>query len=301
MATRHRPTVGTVLVMAVGFVGLGVMGQPMALNLARAGVDLVVWNRSPRRTAPVVAAGARAAATSAEVFDSADVVILMLADESAIDEVLRQQRVAGRTVVHMGTTSPGYSRGLQERITAAGGAYVEAPVSGSRRPAEAGELVAMLAGDPAAVDRVQPLLAPMCRETFRCGPVPQALTMKLAVNVFLISTVTGLAEAFHFADRHGLDPELLRAVLDAGQMASSISRLKTAKLARRDFEIQAGIADVLKNNRLVLEAARAAGAAAPLLDVCHQLYAETLALGHGGADMAAVITALEARAVSGNT
>jgi 3-hydroxyisobutyrate dehydrogenase len=287
--------------MAVGFVGLGVMGQPMALNLARAGVDLVVWNRSPRRTAPVVAAGARAAATSAEVFDSADVVILMLADESAIDEVLRQQRVAGRTVVHMGTTRPGYSRQLQERITAAGGAYVEAPVSGSRRPAEAGELVAMLAGDPAAVDRVQPLLAPMCRETFRCGPVPQALTMKLAVNVFLISTVTGLAEAFHFADRHGLDPELLRAVLDAGQMASSISRLKTAKLARRDFEIQAGIADVLKNNRLVLEAARAAGAAAPLLDVCHQLYAETLALGHGGADMAAVITALEARAVSGNT
>jgi 3-hydroxyisobutyrate dehydrogenase len=282
--------------MTVGFVGLGVMGQPMALNLARAGTDLVVWNRTPARAEPVVAAGATAAASATDVFRPAEAVILMLADEAAIDDVLRDQPVAGRTVVHMGTTAPGYSRELAGRISAAGGAYVEAPVSGSRRPAEAGELVAMLAGEPAAVDRVEPLLTPMCRQAFRCGPVPQALTMKLAVNVFLICTVTGLAESFHFADRHGLDPELLRDVLDAGQMASSISRVKTAKLAGRDFEIQAGIADVLKNNELVVDAARSAGAAVPLLEVCRELYAETLALGHGGADMAAVITAIEARA-----
>lgn len=123
--------------------------------------------------------------------------------------------------------------------------------------------------------------------------------MKLAVNIFLITTITGLAESFHFAERHGLDLELLRAVLDAGQMASSISRVKTAKLASRDFEIQAGVADVLKNNRLVVDAARAAGAATPLLEVCHDLYAETLALGHGGADMAAVIHAIEARSADG--
>jgi 3-hydroxyisobutyrate dehydrogenase len=122
--------------------------------------------------------------------------------------------------------------------------------------------------------------------------------MKLAVNIFLIATVTGLAESFHFAERHGLDLELLRAVLDAGQMASSISRVKTAMLASRDFEIQAGIADVLKNNRLVVDAAQAAGAAAPLLEVCRDLYAETLALGHGGADMAAVIHAIEARSTA---
>jgi 3-hydroxyisobutyrate dehydrogenase len=287
--------------MIVGFIGLGVMGQPMALNLARAGTDLVVWNRSPQQGEPLRAAGATVVGTPSEVFDSARVVILMLADGDAIDDVLARgtpemaTRLAGRTVVHMGTTSPEYSRGLEADIRAAGGAYVEAPVSGSRKPAEAGELVAMLAGDPAAVELVRPVLAPMCRETFVCGPVPQALSMKLAVNVFLISMVTGLAEAFHFADRHGLDPELLRAILDAGQMASSISRVKTAKLVRRDFEVQAGIADVLKNNRLVLDAARATGVASPLLDVCHDLYAEAVALGNGGRDMAAVITAIEAR------
>jgi 3-hydroxyisobutyrate dehydrogenase len=291
--------------MTVGFIGLGVMGLPMALNLARPGTDLIVWNRSADRADALRAAGASVANGPAEVFDRAGVVVLMLANDQAIDEVLARgtpgfsTRVAGRTVVHMGTTSPDYSRGLGTAIRAAGGGYVEAPVSGSRRPAEAGELVAMLAGDPDDVELVRPLLAPMCRETFACGPVPQALTLKLAVNIFLICTVTGLAESFHFADRHGLDPELLRSVLDAGQMASSISRVKTAKLARRDFEIQAGIADVLKNNELVLEAARSAGTAVPLLDVCRDLYAETLALGHGGDDMAAVVHAIEARSAAG--
>ena len=289
--------------MTVGFIGLGVMGQPMALNLARAGTDLVVWNRSPHRAEPLRAAGARVADSANAVFDAAEIVILMLANEGAIDAVVGRgaagrgaaPRLAGRTVVHMGTTSPGYSAGLAEFVTAAGGSYVEAPVSGSRKPAENAELVVMLAGEPDAVERVRPVLAPMCRETFVCGPVPRALSMKLAVNVFLITTVTGLAESFHFADRHGLDPELLRSILDAGQMASSISRVKTAKLAARDFEIQAGIADVLKNNRLVLDAARSAGVASPLIEVCHDLFEETVGLGRGTEDMAAVITAIEAR------
>jgi 3-hydroxyisobutyrate dehydrogenase len=278
--------------MTVGFIGLGTMGLPMARNLADAGTDLVVWNRSPGR-----AEGFKTVAgTPAEVFARADVVILMLSGDAAIDDVLAGHDLTGHTIVHMGTTSPGYSQRLQTVVERRGGDYVEAPVSGSRKPAEAGQLVAMLAGDPAAVERVRPLLAPMCRETFVCGPVPGALTMKLAVNVFLITTVTGLAESFHFADRHGLDLDLLRSILDAGQMASSISRVKTAKLAARDFEMQAGIADVLKNNGLVVDAARSAGAASPLLDVCQDLYAETLALGHGGADMAAVIHAIAARA-----
>ena len=94
---------------------------------------------------------------------------------------------------------------------------VEAPVSGSRTPAENGELVAMLAGDPDAVAEVRPLLAPMCRQTFLCGAVPGALHMKLAVNLYLITMVTGLAEAAHFAGQHGLDLERFVAVLDAGQ------------------------------------------------------------------------------------
>ncbi|MFB0615935.1 NAD(P)-dependent oxidoreductase [Streptomyces sp. AGS-58] len=287
--------------MPIGFIGLGVMGRPMALRLASAGTDLVVWNRTPERAAEVHAAGAEVAADPGEVFARAETVLLMLADEAAVDAVLGRgtpalaRRAAGRTVVHMGTTSPEYSHALEAEIRAAGGRYVEAPVSGSRVPAEQGQLVALLAGEQDAVTAVRPLLAPMCRETFVCGPAPGALLMKLSVNLFLITQVTGLAEAFHFAERQGLDRGLFLEVLDAGPMASGVSRMKAPKLRERDFAVQAAALDVLKNNRLIAEAARTAGLASPLLDVCHSLFQETVAQGHGGADMVAVLRAIEAR------
>lgn len=292
-------------IVYVGFIGLGVMGQPMALNLARAGTPLVVWNRSSDRCAPLRAAGAEIAASPGEVFERAETVILMLADETALDAVLGrgtpdfEAHVAGRTVVHMGTTAPEYSAALHDAVRSVGGRYVEAPVSGSRVPAEQGELVAMLAGDEDAVAAVRPLLAPMCRETFECGGVPGALLMKFSVNLFLITLVTGLTEAFHFADRYGLDQRLLRDVLDAGPMASAVSRVKAPKLLGRDFAVQAAAADVLKNNRLIAEAARKADMASPLLDVCHALFGETVDQGHGGEDMVAVLHALETRTAGG--
>ncbi|MEW9551081.1 NAD(P)-dependent oxidoreductase [Nonomuraea sp. NPDC050783] len=297
-AARARSEVGR---MTVGFIGLGIMGRPMALNLAGAGTPLVVWNRTPARGEALRAAGARVAAGPGEVFRQAEVVLLMLADEAATDAVLARgtpgfaARVAGRTVVQMGTMSPAHSAGLAADVLAAGGAYAEAPVSGSRGPAEAGRLVAMLAGEPDTVARVRPLLAPMCAETIPCGPVPGALLMKLAVNLFLITMVSGLAEAAHFAARHGLDLETFARVLASGPMASEVSRGKARKLVEDDLAAQAAVADVLKNNRLIAEAARERGVASPLLDVCHELFAETLALGHGGLDMVAVIRAIEAR------
>jgi 3-hydroxyisobutyrate dehydrogenase len=288
--------------MVVGFLGLGVMGRPMAANLAKAGTELVVWTRSPETPSPP---GAIRAANPAAVFAQADVVLMMLANADAIDGVLERgtsafaQHVAGRTVVHMGTTAPEYSAELGRAVQDVGGRYVEAPVSGSRGPAEARQLVAMVAGVEDDKQRVRPLLASMCRETVDCGAVPGALLMKLAVNTFLISMVTGLAEAFHFAEGHGLDPGTLRAVLDAGPMASVVSRGKAGKLTDGDFEVQASIRDVHYNNRLIVEAAARRGVAAPLLTACSGLYAETEALGHGTADMAAVIQAMRQRTDSG--
>jgi len=291
----------------VGFIGLGLMGQPMALNLARAGIPLVVWNRTTGRSDPLRALGARVVSTAFEVLQRARIVILMLADGTAIDEVLGRgtpvlaATVTDRTVVHMGTTSPEYSRDLATDIEAAGGRYVEAPVSGSRVPAETGDLVAMLAGDDDVIQQVCPVLRPMCRETLFCGPVPNALLMKLAVNIFLITTVTGLAESYHFAQQHGLDLRIFRHVIDGGQMASSISRVKTAKLLSHDFTAQAAAADALKNNELVAQAARQAGIASPVLDVCHTLFDETVTLGRGAFDMIAVLAALEARTAAART
>lgn len=291
--------------MNIGFIGLGVMGTPMALNLARAGTKLVVWNRTGDKCAPLEALGAQRVDHASDVFREVRIVMLMLADEAATDAVLMRgtasfaRLVSGHTMVQMGTTSPGYSRSLEADVRAAGGAYVEAPVSGSRTPAEAGQLVGMLAGDDDAVTEVRPLLAPVCVRTFACGPVPRALLTKLAVNLFLIATVTALAEATHFAEQHELDLELFREVIDAGPMASAVSAVKLPKLIAKDFAVQASIRNVLMNNELIAAAARDAGIASPLLDVCHALFAETAASGRGALDMIAVVCALEQRTNDG--
>jgi 3-hydroxyisobutyrate dehydrogenase len=285
----------------VGFIGLGAMGEPMALNLVKARTPLLVWNRSPAKCGILAEAGAAVAKDPAEVFARCDVVILMLVDGAAMDAVLARgdrafgDRVTGHTLVNMATTAPGYSKALETDVRAQGGRYVEAPVSGSRTPAEAGQLVAMLAGDPADVASIRSLLAPMCRHAIACGPVPSALFMKLAVNLFLITMVTGLVEAVHFAERHGLDLAQLVAVLDAGPMASDVSRVKAAKLVAHDLAVQAAISNVLENARLIAGAAREANIASPLLDVCHALYGEAQSLGLAGADMVAVIRAIERR------
>jgi 3-hydroxyisobutyrate dehydrogenase len=288
----------------VGFIGLGTMGEPMALKLVQAGTPLLVWNRSPGKCRILADASAVVAKDPAEIFARCEVVILMLADGAAMDAVMGRtdcafaDRVNGRTLVNMATTAPSYSKALEAEIRAKGGRYVEAPVSGSRKPAEVGQLVAMLAGEPRDVASIRSLLAPMCRDAITCGPVPNALLMKLAVNVFLITMVTGLVEAVHFAERHGLDLARLVAVLDAGPMASDVSRGKAAKLVARDFSVQAAISNVLENARLTAAAARDARVASPLLDVCHALYRETQNLALGGADMIAVIRAIEQRTAS---
>lgn len=281
----------------IGFIGLGAMGEPMARHLLQRLGQLMVWNRSPARCAPLAEAGAQVASSAAELFAASRVVFLMLTDGRAMDAVLERGteqfavHVAGRTVVNTATVSPHYSKALEADIHAAGGAYVEAPVSGSRKPAEQAQLVAMLAGEPSAVAAVQPLLAAMCRGTVPCGAVPRALTMKFAVNIFLIASVTGLAEAAHFAQAEGLDLQAWAGIVNASQMTSDISRVKVDKLLADNFDAQAAITNVLETTRLIAEAAQTDGIRAPLMDASLALYRRAEALGLGGSDMISVVRA----------
>jgi 3-hydroxyisobutyrate dehydrogenase len=290
--------------MRVGFAGLGVMGVPIALNLARAGYDLVVWSRSKNHYQELENAGAKVSTSFDDLAQRCEVIVLMLADSSAMDQVLNRgteifsNLVRGKIIVNMGTTSPEYSTGLSADIQNSLGRYVEAPVSGSRQPAIDGQLVGMLAGEASAVDTVREILEPVCRQVYECGPVPRALHMKLAVNLFLITMVAGLAESAHFAQQQGLDLNLFRSILDVGPMASSVSKIKLGKLVDGDFSVQASISDVLKNNQLVAQAARNANIASPMLDTSHALFQETVNLGFAREDMAAVIKAIEARSKS---
>ena len=194
----------------VGFLGTGLMGEPLAHNLLASGIELAVWNRSAPALERLVAAGAIAAESVAALFAECDVVFMMLSTEDVIDATLHRgtdafdSMIAATTLVHLGTTSPQFSVDLERDVKLAGGSYVESPVSGSREPAKRRELVGMLAGDEDAVADVRPIVDLLCASTTVCGAVPAALTMKLAVNVFLVTLVTGLAEAFSFAQAHGL-------------------------------------------------------------------------------------------------
>jgi len=285
----------------IGFIGLGVMGQPMALNLAKAGTRLIVWNRSSAAGQPLAAAGATVAESVEGVFAGARIVVCMLVNERALDSVLKRGTdnftalVRDHLVISMGSNSPDYSRALAADIQAAGGRYVEAPVSGSRKPAEAGQLVSLLGGCPEDIAEVQPYLAPMCRQTVVCGPVGNALLMKLTVNLFLNTMLAGLAEAVHFADSHGLDLAVLREAINSGPMGCDFTRVKMPKFIDRDFTVQAATEDAFNSTRLIADAARAAGLASPMLDLASELYGESVALGNARMDMATVIQAIEAR------
>ena len=250
----------------VGFLGLGVMGQPMALNLAQAGSDLVVWNRTPARADPLAEAGATVAATPADVFAAAETVVVMLYDETAVDVVLRRggpdfaSMVRDRTVVVMGTHPPEYSVGLEADLVGAGGKYVEAPVSGSRGPAETGQLVAMLAGDdPEVLARVRSVIDADDRP--RRGLRPGAGGADHQDGRQRVHD--------HDGDRTGRGRAPGRPAVawtdgcwprrcSVVRSVSPLLRGKLDKLLAEDFGVQAAVADVAKNTGLITATARTA-------------------------------------------
>nr|WP_308438832.1 SpoIIE family protein phosphatase [Streptomyces chromofuscus] len=139
-------------------------------------------------------------------------------------------------------------------------------MSWSKKPAEAGQPVAMLGGDPDTVAEIRPLLDPLCRETVYCGPVGHGMVMEPAVNLYLDTRLAGLAEVVHVADRYGLGLDTFRAVVDAGPPVGDLTRVQSPMLVARDFSVQAATSDAFADTRLIANAARAAGISAPLLD-----------------------------------
>ena len=281
--------------LTVGLAGIGTMGLPIARRMLATGIDLGVWNRSPAPAAKLADEGARAATSFEALLRDHDLVLLMLLNEAAADAVLQRGgdrlgvEVAGKLIVQLGTTAPDHSRQLKRAITANGGNYVEAPLSGSRIPAERGELVAMMAGDAADKARLAPLFKLFTSAIVDCGDVPQALAMKLASNYLLGPIMVGLVDATAFARRAGLDLSLFADVLLGGQMASPILRTKLAKLLADDYSPHAAIGNVIQSADTALNAGHALGLDQSLLDHCRTRFVAAIDAGLGDED----ITALE--------
>jgi 3-hydroxyisobutyrate dehydrogenase len=287
----------------VAFLGLGIMGRPMAANVARAGFDLIVWNRT-REKAEAFAAehGATAAATPAEAAAGAEAVITMVVDAPELESVLFGEKGAveglseGALCIDMSTIAPTRSRAIAERLSERGLVFLDAPVSGSRPKAEDGTLTIMVGGPEEALERARPLLEAMGERIVHVGPQGHGALAKVIANTITAINTAAIGEALTMVQRAGVDPERFVEVARAGSSGSTALELKSGPMLGHDFEPLFKLEHMLKDVRHCLAEAAALGVRLRLAEVAERLYAEAAEAGHGGEDFAAVITAAEAAA-----
>lgn len=276
----------------IGQIGVGTLGGPVARHLVAAGHELTVYNRTREKAEAI--AGAQVADDAAGLIAACDTIFLVLATEDQSDEVLARGSagisldLTGKTIVQIATTSPGYSEDLEQDVAAAGGRYVEAPVSGSRIPAERGELVAMMAGDEAAKAAVLPLFDPFTAKVIDCGAVPKGLAMKLASNMLLVPLMLGIVEAMAFAKRAGLDLEAFADLLHNSQMASPYVKVKVDKILAGDWSPQAQMDNVITSAGDAERLAKAMGMNDSLLEHGLKLVQKACDAGLDKEDVSAV-------------
>ena len=272
------------------------MGAPMALNLVRAGHRTRVWNRSGARSAALGEQGAVVAGSVAEAVAGAAVVLTMLFDLEATRTVADQalaQLDAGAVWVQSGTVGPEGTAELAALAASRGVAYLDAPVLGTRKPAEDGTLVVLASGDPALRERVQPVLDAVAARVVWAGDFPGAASaLKLACNAWVLTITAATAQSLALAGAQGLDHALFLDAIRGGGTDSAYAQTKgPATLAGR-FTPAFGLDGGLKDLDLILGAARSADLPDALLAAVRDAYATAAAAGHGSQDIAAVYTAL---------
>ncbi len=283
----------------VGFIGLGVMGKPMAANLVRAGLDLVVHSRSPAPVDELVAAGARRAETPAEVAAAADVVITMLPDTPDVELVLFGRRGvsdglrAGSLVIDTSTIEPTATRRFAERLAERGAAMLDAPVSGGERGAIDGTLSIMVGGSDEAFERALPLLRVLGRNVTHVGGVGAGQVAKACNQLIVASTIQAVGEALVLAAKAGVDPALVREALLGGFAGSRILEVHGRRMLEGDFVPGFRAALHRKDARIVTDTARALGSPVPAFAVAAAALDALVGAGSGDLDHAALVALLE--------
>jgi 3-hydroxyisobutyrate dehydrogenase-like beta-hydroxyacid dehydrogenase len=276
----------------VGIIGLGMMGSGIAENLVRAGYRPRVWNRSRAPVDALARLGARPVSTAREAF-AGDAAISMLADDNAVRAVidgLLDDAPRGLVHVNMSTISVPLARELAQQHQARGLAYVAATVFGRPDLAATGKLTIVVAGDPGAVAKIQPLLDVIGQHTWHIGNDPErANVVKLAGNFMLGAAVEAMAEASAMAWCHGIAPADLLDVLTNGVFTAPSYKIYGEAIAKQRYEPAAfRLSLLLKDVRLALAAADGVGAPMPLADVVHEALLEAVGHGDGDRDLAAL-------------
>ncbi|MBL8287322.1 MAG: 2-hydroxy-3-oxopropionate reductase [Rubrivivax sp.] len=288
--------------MKLGFIGLGIMGAPMAGHLRAGGHDLFVTTRSKVPQA-LLDAGAKACASAAEVARAADIVFLMLPDTPDVEKVLfGKDGVAealgkGKTVVDMSSISPLATKGFGERIAALGSDYLDAPVSGGEVGAKAASLTIMVGAKSAeSFERVKPLFALMGKNITHVGGVGDGQVTKVANQIIVALNIAAVGEALVFASKAGADPAKVRQALMGGFAASRILEVHGERMIKRTFNPGFRITLHQKDLNLALQGAKALGVALPQTAGAAQLMQVAQAQGWDQLDHSALVKALEVMA-----
>ena len=285
----------------VAFLGLGGMGAPMAENLIAAGFALRAWNRSPAKTAALV--GAVPAGSPRDAAVGADFVITMLADDRAVEEVvfgsdgLLGGLAPGATHLGMSTISLAATRRLVQAHADHGQEYVAAPVFGRPEAAKARLLWIVPGGPAAAIERARPVFAALGQGNFPMESAEHAMLAKLAGNFLIGAMVESLGEALVLAERGGLDPERLLAMLTGTLFPAPVYKSYGARIARTEFTPPGfALPLALKDFRLVLQASEETGAPMPLAELVEDRLATALGLGREGYDFAGLTSVIREEA-----
>jgi 2-hydroxy-3-oxopropionate reductase len=283
----------------IGFIGLGIMGRPMARNLLQAGFGLVVHSRSPGPVDELVAAGAERGTDAGDVASRSEVVITMLPDTPDVELVLRGERGvvggirAGSLVIDMSTIRPLAAKGFAEAFERRNVSMLDAPVSGGERGAIEGTLSIMVGGSAAAFDRGRPILAAMGSNVVHVGPAGAGQVAKACNQLVVAATIQAVAEALLLAKKAGVDPAKVREALLGGFAGSKILEVHGQRMLAGDFT--PGFRSVLhrKDARIVRQTAEELGSPVPMFEIAAQALERLVEVGRGELDHAALITLLE--------
>jgi 2-hydroxy-3-oxopropionate reductase len=278
----------------VGFIGLGLMGNPMARNLLKAGFPLLVWNRTPARAQDLVREGAKLGASPREMAAHVDVLITIVSDPPAVEEVLLGPNGAinglkpGSVLIDSSTISPDLARRTASVCEGRGIGYLDAPVTGGTWGAEKGELVFMIGGKSEIFERVKPIFSAMGKKLFLLGPNGAGQTVKLAMNLILALQVQALAEALALVTHAGIEGERLVEVMQSSMARAGVLDVKAPLILKKEFPPSFPLRLMHKDIRLALELAKQEGITLPAAAAAFTTYSAVKDAAKDDPDYAAV-------------
>lgn len=283
----------------LGYLGTGLMGEPMVMNLLKAGYEVTVWNRTPSKCDAAVAAGARRAESPADLARQSDVVMACLTNAAAVEAVLfGDHGVAGVTgpelFIDFSSMDPGLTREFGARLRAANGmGWVDAPVSGGTPAATAGTLTIMAGGGAADFARAAPLMAPLAQKVTHMGDLGAGQMTKLVNQIIAGCTMAVVAEAVNFAKTMGVDATRLTEALAGGFADSKPFQLLAPRMATESFENPLGTVAMMLKDLDTIAAVGGERAALPMTDSARALMRATCDLGHAEDDISTLILTLK--------